>query len=149
MSGSEVVELRRAQAEQVDEVARRPEGIADHVSGHRREGDDDGAVTLGEQHRLCRHRPVDELRQPADISHVGRSGGANGDLATLADLTCKGRRQLVGQPRYRRRRAASSIRESRPETTAPIPTRRMKTISAISMAASSLSRYYQHKSRFS
>ena len=65
-SGSEAVELRRTQPQEVDEIARRPEWIADHVAGHGRERHDDRTVTLGEQHRLGRHRPVDELRQPAN-----------------------------------------------------------------------------------
>ena len=90
-----------------------------------------------------------ELQASRIRARVSRTGGADRDLAPTADLTCESRRQGVGHPRYRRLRAFSSMRESRPQATAPMPTRRMKTISAISMAGSWLSRYYQHKSRFS
>ena len=91
-------QLRGAQTEQVDEIARRPEGIADNVAGHRRERHDDHAVTLGEQHRLP-PAPAGRRVAPAlERSRVGRASGANGDLAALADLTCESCRQVVGQP---------------------------------------------------
>ena len=88
-SGSEAVELQRTQPQQVDEIARRPKRITDDIAAQGGQRHHERTITLGEQHRLGRHGPVDELRQPANGSRVGRLSGANRDLAALADLACE------------------------------------------------------------
>ena len=78
-----------------------------------------------------------------------RAEGVDRDLVPAADLQRERRRDSLAHPRYRRRRETSSIRESRPPRTAPIPTSTMKRTTATAMAAVSSRRYYQHKSRYS
>lgn len=142
------MQLRRAQPQQRDEITRSAKGIGDDVGARSRKRSDDCPVGFRHENGIGRDGAVDEMREPPDCGRIAGPGGANGDLAPTRDLACEGCRKVLGHPRYLRRRADSSIRESLPAKTEPRATRTMKTISAISMAASSLSRYYQHKSRY-
>ena len=146
---SEIVKLIGTQLQQLNQISGGAKRIADDRTGRRREGDDDLAVALGHENWASQRGMVNELGQPTNRSPVGRTRRATRDLAPRADLTGNDNRGPFGHPRYRRRRAFSSIRESRPAATAPIPTRRTKTMIMISMPAWWRIEYYQRKSMFS